>query len=88
MANTFTADQDVRPFGVMGNKRFVGGVLTMTDGNGDVATGLERVTFGFVSPKTCVTGGYGVTWNSSTAGNVSIRSCASGDTFNIGAWGW
>jgi len=83
MANTFSANQEADPSSVIGRFRVVAGVLTMTDGNGDVASGLEYLMHGAVTPKTAATGGYGVSINSSTNGNVSIRSCASGDTFNF-----
>jgi hypothetical protein len=88
MANTFTANQEFKPNSTMGRFKVIGGVLTMTDGNGDVASGLEYIGHGVVTPKTAVTGGYGYSINSSTNGNVSIRSCASGDTFHFLGYGY
>jgi hypothetical protein len=88
MANTFSANQETDPSSVVGRFRVVGGVLTMTDGNGDVGVGLEYLSMASVTPRTAVTGGFGYSINSSTNGNVSIRSAASGDTFNFMGFGY
>jgi hypothetical protein len=88
MANTLTRDESAGVLPVEGNARTVEGVLTMTDGPGAVATGLEYITGGSVIPKTCVTGGYGVVFNSASKGSLRINSCASGDTFNVSVRGF
>ena len=88
MANTFSADQTVGVFPVEGSARTVDGILTMTDGPGVVATGLEYIAGGSVSPKTCVTGGYGVVFNTTSKGSLRIYSCASGDTFHVSVRGF
>jgi hypothetical protein len=87
VANTFSADQTPGVFPVEGSMRCVDGVLTMTDGPGAVATGLEYVAGGAVTPRTCATGGFGVKFNT-TKGSVHIYSCASGDTFNASVRGF
>jgi hypothetical protein len=88
MSNTFTAEQTAGVFPVEGSMRCVDGVLTMTDGPGVVALGLEFISGGSVTPKTCVTGGYGAVLNSTSKGSVKINSCASGDTFNVSVRGF
>jgi hypothetical protein len=87
MANTFSADQTAGVLAVEGNARTADGVLTMTDGPGAVATGLDYVSGGAVTPRTCATGGFGVKFNT-TKGSVHIYSCASGDTFNVSVRGF
>ena len=83
MANTFTADQTAGIFPVEGNMRTVDGVLTMTDGPGVVASGLQYIAGGSVTPKTAATGGFNAIYNNSANGSLKINSCASGDTFNV-----
>jgi hypothetical protein len=87
VANTFTADQTAGVFPVEGNMRAVDGVLTMTDGPGVVALGLEYISGGSITPKTAATGGFGVVFNSTSKGSLKINSCASGDTFNVSVRG-
>lgn len=86
MANTFTAATGVSPLTVMGNVRCAIGTLTMTDGNGGVDVGLGTCWGGSVTPKTAVTGGFGIVFQTSS-GNVHVYSAASGDTFNLCVYG-
>jgi len=86
MANTFTAGSPLPVFNSLGNGRGVGGTLTMTDGPGGVDLGLVRVHMGSVTPQTVTTGGYGTVFNTAS-GNVHVYSCASGDTFQVLAFG-
>lgn len=86
MANTFTADGALAVPSVMGAYRIAAGVLTMTDGAGGVDVGLNDCVGGAVTPKTVTTGGFGTVWQTAS-GNVHIYSCASGDTFNVWAFG-
>ena len=84
MANTFTAA--ATPYNVAGNLRCTMGVLTLTDGDGAVATGLQNIFGGSVTPLTATTGGFSADFDA-TAGKVTIASAASGDTFNVLAFG-
>ena len=84
MANTYTAYAPA--FTVAGNMRMTMGTLTMTDGNGAVALGMENLYGGAVTPLTITTGGFGADFDA-TAGAVTITSAATGDTFNVLAFG-
>lgn len=88
MANTATLNQETDPSSVIGRFRYVAGTLTMTDGPGAVATGLEYIAGGSVTPLTVATGGFGAIFNSTSNGSINVRSCASADTFNFNVFGY
>lgn len=89
MANSFTADPQVEPSTVFGNKRIVGGVLSMTDGaaGSSVASGLEYISFGLLSPKSA--GSFSqfppltICLNSDAGGSLKAKSAGSGDTYHV-----
>ncbi len=85
MANTFTASRG-GPV-VMGNKRVVVGLLTMTDGvgGGAVDTGLNWVDTVMMTPSTANTNVGGMLKNTaaSGAGDVVCGSCTTADTCHL-----
>lgn len=87
MANTFTAATPVSPMTVAGNMRVVMGTLTMTDGAGNVATGLDYIYGGCITPQTCNTNGGGCIFNNTTNGNIYPTTCSSGDVFQVMVFG-
>ena len=89
MANTLTLDTLSEPSTVFGNCRIVQGVLHMTDGvaGSSVATGLDYITFGMLSPKSA--GAYSqfppttIAINSDAGGSLKAKSAGSGDTYHV-----
>jgi hypothetical protein len=88
MATTFTVTKQT----VYGDNRIILATVTMGDGAANIATGLNNIVGGSVTPKTATSGGFGVgfnlgTGNTAIVGTLSIRSCTSGDTFYAGIFG-
>lgn len=85
MAATWTPSTE-KPSEISGSLRMVEGVMTLDAASGVANLGLNRVIALSVSPISVATGGFGVAKNH-TSGNVRIGSGASGDDFEVVAWG-
>jgi len=85
MANTSTVGRTVTVFG---NQRTIMGTLTMTDGAASVvASGLDVINGGSVTPKTATTSLEGVIFNSTSNGDIKLGTAPSGNTFNYVVYG-
>ena len=85
MAATWTPSTE-KPNEITGSLRMVEGVMTLDAASGVANLGLNRVVALAVTPISVSTGGFGAAKNH-TSGNVRIGSGASGDDFEVVAWG-
>ena len=83
MANTFTATFQ----SVSGNKRFIAGKATFTDGPGQIDSGMEYVEGIQMCAATAQTLVEEIIINS-TNGDFGVNTATSGDTMHVTMWGW
>ena len=85
MAATWTVTSE-KPSEVSGSMRMVMGVMTLDAASGVADLGFNRVYGLSVTPISVTTGGFGAAKNH-TSGNVRIGSGATGNDFEVVAWG-
>ncbi len=85
MAATWVANAE-KPGDVSGSMRMVQGIITLDAASGVADLGFNRVFAMSVTPISVATGGFGAAKNH-TSGNVRVGSGASGDDFEVVAWG-